>query len=195
VISVIDYGAGNLRSVQNALDAIGVPHQLISDPAHLHSADKIILPGVGHFGQMMGELDHLSLRGSILERIHAGVPFFGICLGLQALFERSDEAPKAYGLGILPGVVKRFGAGLRVPHMGWNRLLRRGESRLMTGLDQPYVYFANSFYAISNAASATCSYGVEFAAVIEHENIAAVQFHPEKSGAAGLQIMRNFVCS
>jgi imidazole glycerol phosphate synthase glutamine amidotransferase subunit len=196
VISVIDYGAGNLRSVQNALEAIGVPHRLVRDPVSIRSAEQIILPGVGHFGQMMRALDQLELREPLVDQIAAGLPFFGVCLGLQALFESSEEAPDVRGLGILPGVVKKFGAGLRVPHMGWNNLRRRGESRLLAGLSEsPFVYFANSFHAPAGAATATCEYGVEFAAVIERGNIAAVQFHPEKSGAAGLQIVRNFVCS
>jgi imidazole glycerol phosphate synthase glutamine amidotransferase subunit len=196
VTSVIDYGAGNLRSVENALDAIGATHELIRDAAGVRAAEKIILPGVGHFGQMMRALDQLDLRGAIVERIAAGVPFFGICLGLQALFESSEEAPDQKGFGILPGIVKRFAEGQRVPHMGWNQLCRHGESRLLAGLDEtPFLYFANSFFAPADAASAICQYGVEFAAVIEHDNISAVQFHPEKSGVAGLQIVRNFVCS
>ena len=195
MISVIDYGAGNLRSVLNALEATGARHELVKDPAGLARARKIILPGVGHFGQMMRALDQVELRPAILDRIAAGVPFFGICLGLQALFERSEEAPEEAGLGLLPGIVKRFDGRQRVPHMGWNRLKHTDGSRLLSGLDQPYVYFANSYYAPLDHASATCDYGIEFAAVIEHGNISAVQFHPEKSGAAGLQIVRNFACS
>jgi glutamine amidotransferase len=197
VISVIDYGAGNLRSVENTLDAIGVEHTLIRDAAGVRGAHKIVLPGVGHFGQMMRALDQLDLRGVLKERIAAGVPFFGICLGLQALFSCSDEAPEQTGLGVFPGVVKKFGGDRRVPHMGWNSLHRRKDSRLLAGLpEEPYAYFANSFYApLVDAASATCDYGVKFTAVIEHRNIFAVQFHPEKSGPVGLQIVRAFVCS
>ncbi|HWZ30149.1 MAG TPA: imidazole glycerol phosphate synthase subunit HisH [Bryobacteraceae bacterium] len=197
VISVIDYGAGNLRSVENTLDAIGVEHTLIRDAAGVRSARKIVLPGVGHFGQMMRALDQLDLRGVLKERIAEGVPFFGICLGLQALFSCSDEAPEQTGLGIFPGVVKKFGGDRRVPHMGWNSLRRRRDSRLLEGLpEEPYAYFANSFHApLVDAASATCNYGIEFTAVIEYRNIFAVQFHPEKSGPVGLQIVRAFVCS
>ncbi|MBZ5601310.1 MAG: imidazole glycerol phosphate synthase subunit HisH [Acidobacteriia bacterium] len=196
MISVIDYGAGNLRSVQNAIDAIGAKHCLVTDPVGLRTAKKIILPGVGHFGQMMRALDRLELRGPLLERVRAGVPFFGICLGLQALFESSEEAPGSHGLAIFPGTIRRFAADQRVPHMGWNQLHRRAKSKLLAGLSEhPFVYFANSYYAPGEAASATCTYGVEFAAVIERENISAVQFHPEKSGPAGLQILKNFVCS
>lgn len=197
MISVIDYGAGNLRSVENTLDAIGAEHTLIRDPAGVRSAHKIVLPGVGHFGQMMRALDQLDLRGVLMERIAAGVPFFGICLGLQALFASSDEAPEQSGLGVFPGVVKKFGGDRRVPHMGWNSLHRRKDSLLLAGLpEEPYAYFANSFYApLVDAASATCDYGVEFTAVIEYRNIFAVQFHPEKSGPVGVQIVSAFVCS
>lgn len=196
MISLIDYGAGNLRSVENALEAIGAPHRLVRDAAGVLAAERIILPGVGHFGQMMNALDRLNLRNALLDRIEAGVPFFGVCLGLQALYDSSDEAPGVRGLGVLPGTVRKFATGLRVPHMGWNQLRRRVASRLLAGLEEnPFVYFANSFFAPPDGASATCEYGVEFAAAIEHGNVWAVQFHPEKSGAAGLQIVRNFVCS
>jgi imidazole glycerol phosphate synthase glutamine amidotransferase subunit len=197
VISVIDYGAGNLRSVENTLDAIGVEHELIRDAAGVRAAHKLVLPGVGHFGQMMRALHQLELRGALLERIASGVPFFGICLGLQALFASSEEAPEQPGLGVFPGIVKKFSAGRRVPHMGWNSLHRRRDSRLLAGLAaEPYAYFANSFYApLIDATAASCEYGVEFTALIEQENIFAVQFHPEKSGAAGLQVVRTFVCS
>ncbi len=195
MISVIDYGAGNLRSVLNALDAVGASRELVRDPSRLRTAEKIILPGVGHFGQMMRALDQLELRNALLDRIAMGVPFFGICLGLQALFERSEEAPGETGLGLLPGIIRKFDESHRVPHMGWNQLQLRAPSRLLAGLSAPYVYFANSFYAPPECASAICEYGAEFAAVIERENISAVQFHPEKSGAAGLQIVRNFICS
>ena len=196
MIAVIDYGAGNLRSVQNALEVIGAAHEIVRDARGLRSAQKIILPGVGHFGQMMRALDDLDLRNRLLERIAAGVPFFGICLGLQALFESSEEAPEERGLGLFPGIVKRFAPGQRVPHMGWNQLRRLGESALLRGLPEaPFVYFANSFYAPADTATASCFYGIDFAAVIERENISAVQFHPEKSGPAGLQVVRNFVCS
>jgi imidazole glycerol-phosphate synthase subunit HisH len=197
VISVIDYGAGNLHSVENALRAAGASHQLIHDRGGVESTGKIILPGVGHFGQMMRALDRLEMRGALLDRIAAGVPFLGVCLGLQALFESSEEAPAERGLAIFPGVVRRFGADQRVPHMGWNTLQRVRQSRLLEGTgDQPFVYFANSYYAPTVLEmSASCEYGTIFAAVIEHQNISAVQFHPEKSGPAGLRVIRNFACS
>ena len=200
VISILDYGAGNLRSVENTLGAIGAEYELVHDADTLRRATKIILPGVGHFGQMMRALDEMQVRGALVERINAGVPFLGICLGLQALFESSAEAPEARGLGLFEGRIERFGGDRRVPHMGWNSLERARESResrLMEGTgDTPYVYFANSFYAPAvPEASATCKYGVRFTAVLEHDNIHAVQFHPEKSGAVGLKMMSNFACS
>ena len=197
MISILDYGAGNLRSVENTLGALGVDYELVRDADALRRATKIILPGVGHFGQMMRALDDLRVREALLERIGAGVPFLGICLGLQALFESSEEAPEARGLGLFRGRGEKFRGDARVPHMGWNSLERARESRLLKGTgESPYVYFANSFYAPAvPEASAICAYGVRFSAVIEHENVSAVQFHPEKSGATGLKIVSNFACS
>lgn len=197
VISILDYGAGNLRSVENTLGAIGAPYELVRDTDALRRATKIILPGVGHFGQMMRALDDLQVREALIERIGAGVPFLGICLGLQALFEESEEAPEARGLGLFPGRIEKFRGEARVPHMGWNSLERARASRLLEGTGEaPFVYFANSFYAPAvEEASAICAYGVRFSAVIEHRNISAVQFHPEKSGAVGLKIVSNFACS
>ncbi len=196
MISILDYGAGNLRSVENTVAAIGAEYELVRDRDALRKATKLILPGVGHFGQMMRALDEMAVRDALVERIRAGVPFLGICLGLQALFESSEEAPEAMGLGIFEGRIERFRGEERVPHMGWDSLERVRRSRLLEGTGEtPYVYFANSFYAPAIAeASAICEYGVRFAAVLEHENICAVQFHPEKSGAVGLKMMGNFVC-
>lgn len=196
MISIVDYGAGNLRSVENALRHCRAEYEFIRDPAGVERANKIILPGVGNFGQMMRALDRLKLRKPLSEAIASGVPFFGVCLGLQALFETSEEAPEERGLAIFPGVVRRF-RGLRVPHMGWNTLHRLRDSAILDGVgEQPFVYFANSFYApVIGATSASCDYGERFSAVIERERIAAVQFHPEKSSAAGLRIFRNFACS
>jgi glutamine amidotransferase len=195
VISILDYGAGNLRSVENTLGAIGAEYELVRDAGALRRATKIILPGVGHFGQMMRALDEMQVRDALVERIRAGVPFLGICLGLQALFESSEEASEARGLGLFAGRIEKFSGAVRVPHMGWNSLQRARESRLLEGTGEtPYVYFANSFYAPAvRESSAICSYGVRFAAVIEHANIYAVQFHPEKSGAVGLKIVGTFV--
>jgi glutamine amidotransferase len=195
VISILDYGAGNLRSVENTLGAIGAEYESVRDATALGRATRIILPGVGHFGQMIRALDDMQVRAALVARIRAGVPFLGICLGLQALFESSEEAPEERGLGLFEGRIEKFRGEARVPHMGWNSVERVRESRLLDGTgDAPYVYFANSFFAPAvEEASATCTYGVRFTAVIEHENIYAVQFHPEKSGVVGLKIVSNFV--
>jgi len=209
VIAILDYGAGNLRSVTNALRAIGVAHEVVHDASGLQRAGKIVLPGVGHFGQMMRALDAMQVREMLLARIRGGVPFLGICLGLQALFEESAEAPDAAGLGLFPGRVSKFEGNMRVPHMGWNEIspghgphdrealqstpVRSG---LLAGLPpRPYVYFAHSYYApVTHSTSATSSYeGVLFTAAVECENVFAVQFHPEKSGAIGRTLLQNFV--
>ena len=147
MISVFDYGAGNLRSVQNTLGAIGAEYELIRDSAAIHRAEKLILPGVGHYGQIARALTDMDVRTAFIERIVAGVPFLGICLGLQVLFPSSEEAPGETGLGVLGGTVKRFQGEDRIPHMGWNGLSRRKDSRLLQGAgDSPFVYFANSYY-------------------------------------------------
>src|SRR6266481_1747934 len=144
MIAIFDYGAGNLRSVQNTLDELACDYTVINDSASLRAADKILLPGVGHFGQMMRALDALEVRDTLIERIHAGVPFFGICLGMQALFESSEEAPDVRGLGLYPGTVVKFAGDMRIPHMGWNQLTVRGESKLVRA--PAHVYFAHSYY-------------------------------------------------
>jgi imidazole glycerol-phosphate synthase subunit HisH len=195
VIAIFDYGAGNLRSVENTLAEIGCPYTLIRDSAGLRAATKILLPGVGHYGQMMRALDEMGVRETLSERIRAGVPFLGICLGLQALFETSEEAPEARGLGIYPGSVLRFPLDARVPHMGWNEIVPRPGSRLLAGLaPHPYLYFAHSYYVPENPhAAALCDYGLRYTAALEDNNVFGVQFHPEKSGPLGLGIVRNFV--
>jgi len=195
MITIFDYGAGNLRSVENTLGELGCPYELVRDAAGLERAGKIILPGVGHYGQMMRALDELGVRKALLGRIAAGVPFLGICLGLQALFERSEEAPEARGLGVYAGEVRRFPVDARVPHMGWNQLEARRESKLLAGLgEQPYVYFAHSYYVPDSAlAAAVCTYELPYTALLEKDNVFGVQFHPEKSGAVGLRIVKNYV--
>jgi imidazole glycerol-phosphate synthase subunit HisH len=193
--AIFDYGAGNLRSVQNTLGELGYEYELVRDCGGLRKARRIILPGVGHFGQMMRALDALGVRAALVERIAAGVPFLGICLGLQALFDASEEAPEVHGLGLYPGTVRRFPLDARVPHMGWNELELRRESKLVRDLSaRPYVYFAHSYYVPENErAAATCTYVTPYTAVLECGNVFGVQFHPEKSGPVGLQIVRNFM--
>lgn len=195
MIAIIDYGAGNLRSVQNTLAEIGAAYRLVHTPEGLRAASKIILPGVGHFGQMMRSLEMMRLREPVKRNIADGVPFLGICLGLQALFEHSEEAPDLAGLGVIPGTVKRFGDDLRVPHMGWNEIRAKPESVLCLDLgSKPYLYFAHSYYCpVAPQTAAVCEYGVEYTAVLESENLFGVQFHPEKSGPLGLRIVKNFV--
>jgi imidazole glycerol phosphate synthase glutamine amidotransferase subunit len=193
MIAIFDYGAGNLRSVENTLQEVGAKYTIVRDAEGLARAAKIILPGVGHFGQMMRALDRLAVRDALIERIGAGVPFLGICLGLQALLERSEEAPEARGLGIFAGTVTRFPSEARVPHMGWNNV--EGNARLLEGAGpEPYLYFAHSYYVPLNpVTAATCTYTLPYTAVLESGNVYGVQFHPEKSGPLGLKIVKNFV--
>ncbi len=195
MIGIFDYGAGNLRSVQNTLAEIGCQYELVRDAEGLRRATKIVLPGVGHFGQMMRALDNLGVRETLKERIAAGVPFLGICLGLQGLFESSEEAPDVRGLGVYSGAVRRFPLDARVPHMGWNELQVQPRSKLVHSLPaRPFVYFAHSYYVPENdRASATCTYEVRYTAVLERDNVYGVQFHPEKSGVVGLRIVKNFL--
>ncbi len=195
MIAILDYGAGNLRSVQNSLDEIGAAYELVRDAEGLRSASKIVLPGVGHFGQMMRALDEMDVRQALLDGIAAKIPFLGICLGLQALFESSDEAPDVKGLGVYNGTVRRFPMDARVPHMGWNTLDAVKPARLLTGLEaHSHLYFAHSFYVpVTPWTAAACTYTQPFTAVLEDNNVFGVQFHPEKSGPTGLRIVRNFV--
>jgi imidazole glycerol phosphate synthase glutamine amidotransferase subunit len=193
--TIVDYGAGNIRSVQNTLDELGAEFTVTNDPAAVSSAQKIILPGVGHFGQMMQAIDRLRLRDVLLERISAGVPFLGICIGLQCLFEGSEESPASRGLGLFPGCVRRFSGNARIPHMGWNSLEKTRPSKLLARLeDGTFTYFAHSYYApLNEATAATCTYLHPYSAVLEKDNVYAVQFHPEKSGPVGLQVVKNFL--
>lgn len=208
MISVIDYGAGNLQSVQNTLEAVGAKYELIRDAGEIERAKKLILPGVGHFGQIARALAG-DRRKAVLERTLAGVPFLGICLGLQVLYAASEEAPDEQGIGLCAGTVRRFRGEMRIPHMGWNQIEPIKESRLFAGIgERPYVYFANSYYCpVGEDTAATCDYFGAFTAVLDRtnayppdanwrgriHNVFGVQFHPEKSGAVGLRIVRNFV--
>ncbi len=195
MITVVDYGAGNLYSVRNALEALGATNVISQTPEIISAAQKIILPGVGHFGHMMRRLDELELRGPLIARIASGVPFLGICVGLQCLFEESEESPGTKGLGIFPGSVKRFTGHGRIPHMGWNSLHEAKSCRLLRGLgDGMFTYFAHSYYAeVIGATAATCTYIHPYTAILEQDNVYAVQFHPEKSGLNGLRVIRNFL--
>ncbi len=195
MIAIFDYGAGNLRSVENTLAEIGASYTITRDAEGLRTASKIILPGVGHFGQMMRSLDELGVRPALIERMKAGVPFLGICLGLQALLTASEEAPDAPGLGLYPGSVRRFPQDARVPQMGWNQLEPKTPSKLLAGVPaSPYVYFAHSYYVPEGPVTAArCTYAVPYTAILEDRNVFGVQFHPEKSGPLGLRIVKNFL--
>ena len=196
-IAVIDYGAGNLLSVVKALRHLGCQCEVTADPAVLAAADGAILPGVGAFGDAMGQLRSRGLEEPIRAFAASGRPFLGICLGLQILFESSEESPGAAGLGLLKGKILRIpgDTGLKVPHMGWNSLNLAGESALFQGVgEEPYVYFVHSYYlqAEEEIVTATAEYGVTIHAAVEKDNLMACQFHPEKSGDVGLKILANF---
>ena len=201
MICVVDYGAGNLRSVTNVLDVLGAEYKLVSDEVSIRAASKIVLPGVGHFGQLATALDQLKIRQALIDQIKNGVAYLGICLGMQVLFADSREAPTARGLGILSGSVRKFESADRSVHMGWNTLEATAPSRLVKPLptDSPsdgelFAYYAHSFFCpVVDQTVMTTSYGDQFSAVIEFENIYGVQFHPEKSGDFGRRVMQNFV--
>lgn len=197
MIAIIDYGMGNLNSVEKAFIKLGCKVTVTSDAEVVGSADKVVLPGVGAFGDCMYNLATYGLCDVIKQVIDDGKPFLGICLGLQLLFEGSEEDPGIAGLGIFPGMIKKIEAkGLKVPQIGWNSLNYAGESPLFQGLPDPaYVYFVHSFHAVPEDASlitARVSYGSEITAAIGRNKIQAVQFHPEKSGTVGLKILQNF---
>ena len=195
-VAVIDYGAGNVPSVERALEKLGATPRRARQPGDLARASAIVLPGVGHYGAMIRALDERSLRAALLEAIGRGVPFLGICLGLQALYSGSEEAPGLSGLGVLPGSIKSLPGSVKLPHMGWNRLRVRTPSALLEGLaESDYFYFAHTFAAMDclGAAVATCEYGLPFAAALEQGRVCATQFHPEKSGDAGARLLVNFL--
>ena len=199
MIAVIDYGAGNLKSVKNALDHLGAANMRASTSKEILLADAVILPGVGEFGTAMAELERRGIKEAVIEAAGSGRPLLGICLGMQLLFEAGEESHGANGLCILPGRVPRFPAemGLKIPHMGWNSVMPIKENRLLDGLPKgSYMYFVHSFYvkAAERAdVSAISEYGLIFDAAVERGNIFGCQFHPEKSGAAGLVILKNFI--
>jgi imidazole glycerol phosphate synthase glutamine amidotransferase subunit len=194
-VALIDYGAGNVPSVERALQRLGATCQRQSEPAGLSDAAAIILPGVGHYAAIIRALDSQNLRIPLLEAIGRGVPFLGICLGLQALFASSEEAPHLSGLALLADSVKCLPHDVKLPHMGWNRLRIVKPSPLLAGLgESDYFYFAHTFAAEhSEHAVAICNYGTSFTAVLQDNNVFATQFHPEKSGAAGARLLQNFL--
>ncbi|MCI7105322.1 MAG: imidazole glycerol phosphate synthase subunit HisH [Lachnobacterium sp.] len=198
MIAIIDYNAGNLKSVEKALHFLGQECVVTRDFYEIEQADKVILPGVGAFGDAMGQLKKYELDKVIREVTQKGTPFLGICLGLQLLFEGSDESQGVEGLHILDGAIKRIPdqPGLKIPHIGWNSLNLQNNGRLFAGLEEhPYVYFVHSYYLQAEdeqIVKATTEYSTTIHASVEKDNIFACQFHPEKSGDVGLAILKNF---
>jgi len=196
IVTIVDYGAGNVPSVERALARLGAASQRTASPDDISHAHALLLPGVGHYAALIRALDEQNLRQPLVAAIQRGVPFLGICLGLQVLFESSEEAPQLRGLNLLPGKVCALPSIVKLPHMGWNQLAAKGGSRLLAGIaPDAYFYFAHSYAAhdSNGIASATCTHGAPFIAVLEKQNICAVQFHPEKSGAPGAQLLQNFL--
>ena len=201
MIALIDYGVGNLLSVAKALESVGGQIELVDKPADLARAAAVVLPGVGNFGDGMEHLNHRGLTPAVLDFIKSGKPFLGICLGMQLLLESSEEAPGMPGLGVFKGKVVRFPDGPeKVPHMGWNSIMIRQPqcSNLKQVANGSFFYFVHSYYARPEDASvvaASCSYMLDFAAILARDNVFATQFHPEKSQNCGLAILRNFVAN
>jgi glutamine amidotransferase len=198
VIAIVDYGAGNLRSVQKAFDHLGVASQVIRSRRELDSAERLVLPGVGAFGTAMEKLKTSGLLEGVEEWLRSGAPFLGICLGMQMLFEGSAESEGVAGLGFLKGSCLPFREG-KVPQIGWNQLTVQKGSRLLQGIDDgSFFYFLHGYYVDpqeTEVVTATTEYGVRYPSVIERDNVAAVQFHPEKSGELGLRLLENWVRS
>ena len=198
MIAIIDYGAGNIQSVYKALRHIGCDCFVTRDRDEILKGDGAVLPGVGSFGDTVDSLNKFGIKDTAVEYIKSGKPFLGICLGLQLLFPASEESPGAEGLGIFDGAITKIpaGEGLKIPHMGWNSLDITKESRLFKGIEgNPYVYFVHSYYlnaADKSIVAAQTHYGVTIDAAVESGNVFATQFHPEKSGDVGLQILKNF---
>ncbi len=198
MIAIIDYGAGNLQSVKKALDFIGAESVITDNPEIINSCDKILLPGVGSFGDAMDSMSKKGLVETVRENALSGKPFLGICLGLQLLFEESEETPNVKGLGIFKGKIKKFpnDMGLKIPHIGWNSLEIRQNDTIFKDIPQnSYVYFVHSYYLHADEESDIANvtnYGIDFHSAVGKGNIFATQFHPEKSGEVGLQILRNF---
>ena len=199
MVAIIDYDAGNIKSVEKAIQFLGEDVIVTRNPAEILNASGVILPGVGSFGDAMEKLHKYNLIPVIHEVVERKIPFLGICLGLQLLFEKSDESPGVEGLGILKGEIKRIPdkEGLKIPHIGWNSLKFPNEGRLYEGISEDsYVYFVHSYYleAMENAiVVATTEYGINIHASVEKDNVFACQFHPEKSSSVGLKILENFL--
>jgi len=192
MIAIVDYGAGNISSVKKALEQVGAGAEVTTDPAIILSAEKIVVPGVGHFCRCQAL--NLHLREPVLNAISRGAPFLGICVGMQWLFEGSTEAPETPGAALLAGHCSRFPAEVKSPHVGWNRIELTGNSRLLRGIENgSFVYYSHSYRAplVPATVASTC-YGGAFSGAIERENVFGVQFHPEKSGKTGLKILENF---
>ena len=194
MIAVLDYGIGNLRSAQKALEKVGADARLTAARDVVASADGVVLPGVGAFGRCMEALRESDLEGPARDAIDAGVPFLGICVGMQMLYEGSEEDPGPPGMGVLGGKFRRLPEGVKRPQMQWNRLDRAGDSPMFAGFGDPtWVYFVHSFAPEPTAeVVATCEYGGPVVAAVQRGNLWATQFHPEKSGAAGLRLLANF---
>lgn len=194
-IAVLDYGIGNLRSAEKALTRVGADAHLTADPELVRDAAGVVLPGVGAFGRCMAALRETGLDRVARDAVASGRPFLGVCIGMQLLYEGSDEAPGVPGLGVLPGRVRSLPHDVKRPQMQWNVLERRGPSGLLTGAPEPtWVYFVHSYVAESDDhAVAVCDYGGPVVAAVERDNVWATQFHPEKSGRTGLRILANFV--
>ena len=193
MIAIVDYKAGNLTSVKKAFDHLGAQTTVTNDPEIVSAADKIVLPGVGHFAATKA-LDDSGLRETVLDRIEREIPFLGICVGMQWMLASSEEAPEVKGLALWPGECSRFPSGVKSPHVGWNSLKIENGSRLLAGVaDGEFVYFTHSYRVpLLSSTVAACEYGGGFSAAVEQENVFGVQFHPEKSGSAGLRILENF---
>lgn len=192
MICVIDYGMGNLKSVSNALEYLNIPYMISNEKSHIESAKAILIPGVGAYYDAMKNLRDRGLDKIICNRVKSGTPILGICLGMQVLFEYGEEVENTKGLGLLPGIVKYMDIDLKVPHIGWNKISPNMVNPLINTED--YVYFVHSFYADTNRdiVAAYCDYGIDIPAIVIKGNVYGMQFHPEKSGDFGLELLKRF---